>query len=239
MRVAVDASPYGIGAVLSHVTEGEEHPIAYASRTLDSAERNYSQTEREGLAVVYGVKKFHQYLVGLRFQVCTDHKPLLGILGESKPIPVHSAARIQRWALMLAGYNYELLYRRGAQNANADAMSRLPVDDGESKRYRLETDEFMVDLVHAPITAREVKRETERDPVLVRVREFLMEGWPDELQVNPEFQPYKSKGEELTVEEGCILWGGRVVIPPRLQERVLDDLHQAHVWIVRMKMLAR
>ena len=239
MRLAVDASPYGVGAVLSHIVDDEERPIAYASRTLNSAERNYSQIEKEGLAVVYGVKKFHQYLLGLKFQVYTDHKPLLGLLGESKPIPVHSAARIQRWALLLAGYNYELMYRRGAQNANADAMSRLPIEGVDSEDSRDENGVFMVALEHSPVTSIEVKRETERDPVLVRVKEFLIHGWPDELQVDSEFQPYKSKMNELTIEDGCILWGGRVVIPPKLQEKVLGDLHLSHVGVVRMKMLAR
>ena len=66
-----------------------------------------------------------------------------------------------------------------------------------------------------------------------------MQGWPDELEVDPEFRPYRSKMNELTVEDGCVLWGGRVVIPPKLQGRVLDDLHLSHVGIVRMKMLAR
>ena len=94
--MAVDASPYGVGAVLSHEVPEGEKPIAFASRTLSQAERNYSQTEREGLAMIWGVKKFHQYLLGLKVKIYTDHKPLLGIFGELKPIPVHSAARIQR-----------------------------------------------------------------------------------------------------------------------------------------------
>ena len=97
MRLAVDASAYGVGAVLSHVIpDGIEKPVAYASRTLSQAERNYAPTEREGLAVVFGVKKFHQYLFGLKFTIQTDHKPLLGLLGMEKSISALSAARLQR-----------------------------------------------------------------------------------------------------------------------------------------------
>ena len=81
--VHCDASPYGLGVVLSHVmSDGSERPVSYASRTLSVAERNYAHIEKEGLALVYAVKKYHQYLFGHKFVLYTDHKPLLGLFSE-------------------------------------------------------------------------------------------------------------------------------------------------------------
>ena len=92
--LSCDASQYGIGAVLSQVYDKLEKPVAYVSRSLSSAEKNYSQLEKEGLAIVFGIKKFHNYLFGRRFTLCTDHKPLQSLLNESKAIPTIASARI-------------------------------------------------------------------------------------------------------------------------------------------------
>ena len=112
VKLAGDASAYGVGAVISHIMpDGNERPIAFASKTLSSSERSCSQIEKEGLALIFGVKKFHTYLYGRRFTLVTDHKPLTTIFGPKKGIPAMAAARLQRWALLLAAYSYKIEFR--------------------------------------------------------------------------------------------------------------------------------
>ena len=121
LKLDTDASQYGIGAIISHILSfGEERPIAYASRTLSKSERNYAQIEKEAISIIFGVKKFHQYLCGRKFLLVTDHKQLTTLLGPKSGIPTYAAARLQRWALLLAAYQYDIEYRSTAKNANAD-----------------------------------------------------------------------------------------------------------------------
>ena len=94
---ACDASPYGVGAVISHVMpNGKEKPIVYGSRTLSKAEKNYAQVEKEALAIIFGIKKFHQYVYGQKFLLVTDHKPLTTILSPKASLPALAATRLQR-----------------------------------------------------------------------------------------------------------------------------------------------
>lgn len=102
-----------------------EKPIAFALRTQNKAESNYAQIEREALSIVFGIRKFHQYLFGRRFTLLTDHKPLTAILGPRTDIPPLAASRMQRWALLLSGHDYDIKYRKSELHGNADGLSRL------------------------------------------------------------------------------------------------------------------
>ena len=91
--------------------------------------QKYAQVEEEALALVFGLSKFHQYLYGRAFILQTDHKPLTNILGPTQGIPSLAAARLQRWAIQLAGYSYQIHFRPTNQHCNADGLSRLPLKD--------------------------------------------------------------------------------------------------------------
>jgi O-acetyl-ADP-ribose deacetylase (regulator of RNase III) len=119
--ITTDASNSAIGAVLSQGRVGSDLPISYISRTLNQAEVNYNTTEKELLAIVWAVKQFRHYVFGHKFYIITDHRPLTWLFSVSDP-----GARLIRWRLKLEEHDYEIIYKPGVLNTNADALSRIP-----------------------------------------------------------------------------------------------------------------
>ena len=130
--VTVDASPVGVSAILSQTTKGmnDEKIVAYASRALTDVEKRYSQTEKEALAIIYGVEDFHLYLYGQESVLVTDHRPLEIIYGSRRSKP---SARIERWVLRLQPYSFQVVYKPGVDNP-ADYLSRHPTSSSCKQR---------------------------------------------------------------------------------------------------------
>jgi len=216
--------------------DGSEKPIGFVSRTLNTAEKNYSQLDKEGAAVVFGLKKFHKYIYGRKFDIVTDHKPLLKLFHEEKKIPEQASPRIQRWGIILRAYEYKMIYRPGKDHANADCLSRLPLKI--TKAVKSEDHVFMMnEIACTTLTAKDIKEWTRYDKVLSKVHHYLLTGWPEDE--DPELTAYRIRKDELSLHDGCILWGMRVVIPSKGRNQVLEELHVAHPGVSRMKALAR
>lgn len=226
--VIADASPTGLGAVLMQQDIfGRTRIISFASKSLTDVERRYFQTEREALALVWAVDRFKLYLLGTRFKLVTDCKPLQYLFKQrAKP-----CARIERWVLRLQAYNFEVVYEPGATNL-ADAISRL------SKAKAVEFDVtgnaciYQLVRLNAPKTMslQDIEAESSQDETLEAVFRSLETGIWDEKSKN--FKPFVS---ELSSSGNLLLRGDKLVIPESLQQKTLEIAHESHPGIVVMK----
>ena len=229
-EIIVDASPTGLGGLL--VQEGKV--LGYASRALSDVESRYSQTEREMLAVVWGVEHFHLYVYGAQFSVITDHKPLIGIFKNHKQI----SPRMERWKLRLMPYDCQLIYRPGRDAENpADYMSRHPCPTAREEQNLAEdyVNYVCTNAVPKAMTLEEIKQETRNDAEMQAVIKAVE---TDQWNV-PEVQNYKKLKEELSVFNGLVLRKNRIVIPSTLRSKSVDLAHGGHQGIVKTKQLIR
>ena len=171
----------------------------------------------------------------------TDHKLLTTIFHPHKRISATASPRIQRCALFLSGFSYQIEYKNTEDHANADGLSRLPLNCTRGDKDRKDpADVFHLNQIHKlPVTVKELRKETRNNPILATVIQAIMSGWPAKQQLHPDLLPYFHKREEMAVHDGCLLWGGQATVLPKLQQHVLEELHEGHVGIVKMKALAR
>lgn len=146
-----------------------------------------------------------------------------------------AASRLQRWAILLAGYDYEIEYVSSKKNC-ADALSRLPQGRQLNKGAEVTYLNFVEDFL--PITNSEVRKQTAKDILLSRILLYVQSGWPLSCP-DEQVKPYFMRRNELYVECGCLMWGYRMIIPVALRKYVLKQLHTSHMGIVKTKSLAR
>ncbi|XP_053400458.1 uncharacterized protein K02A2.6-like [Mercenaria mercenaria] len=176
LELQTDASRSGLGATLLQ----EGRPIGYASKSLTPSQMNYAMIELECLGLVFGLKKFHQWVYGKKVKVVTDHLPLIAIC--KKPL-FAAPVRLQRLLLNISQYDIDVTYRQGTQIPLPDTLSRFPVKD---------TDPSLTETV--------------------------------EVQVNMVKEAYR---DELTVMDGVIMKGHKIVIPKSLRADLLSKLHSS------------
>lgn len=184
--LTTDASPTGIAAILSHDINGTERPIAFASRSLSKSEQNYSQLDREALAIVFGVDRFFDYLYGRKFVLITDNQPLTRIFHQKVKLPKMTSSRLLRYASFLTGFTYDVKFKKGIDNQNVDCLSRVPITQESSFDMAMneEVDQVcstaLCEISNSILTPGHIRQETEKDEELKDIKKIFK---PHELTV--------------------------------------------------------
>ncbi|VDI25347.1 Hypothetical predicted protein [Mytilus galloprovincialis] len=232
-----DASEKGLGASLMQ----DSQPIAYASRALTKTEQNYAQIEKELLAVVFGMEKFHQYTYGRKVYVESDHKPLESLY--KKPL-YHAPKRLQRMFLRLQRYDIELKYKQGKYLYIADTLSRAylrSTDGNESKtqdeillvRSDIEVEVEQINMTDYLAISEErqklIAQSTQQDKTLQQLIKTIENGWNNSEHPS-ELDPFYNVRDELSVQNGIIFKGDRCIIPNAMRNEILSQIH-THIGI--------
>nr|XP_015833782.1 PREDICTED: uncharacterized protein K02A2.6-like [Tribolium castaneum] len=233
--IQTDASKKGIGCCL--LQNGQ--PVAYASRALTETEINYAQIEKELLAVVYCLEKFHYYIYGRHVTVQTDHKPLLAITRKNIG---QTTARLQRMLLRTLKYDFHLEFIQGKHMYLADTLSRNFLKD------RVKDDEDLESVVHSiskhiAVTKEKkekIKEAMNTDKSMLELLNYCKNGWPKrKTQVPETIKFYWNIRDELSTDDGLIFKGNRLVIPQTFREDILSQIYEGHQGIEKCKIRAR
>ena len=241
LKLSADASSYGLGAVLLQKVDSDWKPVAFASRSMTETERRYAQVEKEALAITWACEKFSMYILGKRFQVETDHKPLVPLLGSKHldSLP----PRVLRFQLRLARFDYSIVHIPGKHMYTADTLSRAPSSaSGDSTLEELAELAMEACVAHIPAGPERLQQDREAqnaDPLCGLVIKYCRTSWPGKTQANEAIMPYWEARGELTLHEDLLLHGTQIVVPAAMQHETLNKLHAGHQGIERCRQRAR
>ena len=240
IRVRCDASQHGLGALLEQ-NEERWHPVAYASRSCTPTEKAYASIEREALSVVFGCKRFHEYIYGRPFVIFNDHKPLQTIF---KKQITECPPRIQRFLYQLQKYDFDLEYSPGKTMVVSDTLSRAPMADQKEEIDPEDMIHHINNIIRdIPISdarMKQLKDETAKDEVIQEVMKLVQEGWPSNASdVSAHVSPYFTFRDELSILNGVLMKGTRIVVPTSLRKEMKTIIHQGHMGIEVCRRRAR
>lgn len=221
VTLTTDSSKYALGASLTQ----EGHPVIYVSRCLTKAEQNYSNIEREALAVTWAVMRLKQFLMGRKFTIATDHQPLIKLFGKY-PIPTGTSARICKWALDLMSFDYEITYVPGKQILHADALSRMQYNNNNEEIFVDSAIETTINAVYFEkkiLELQEVQHELQFDKIGQNIIQRVISGkWQNCTEAEI---PFKKVSHLLTIDNNVLYQGTRLYIPPRLRQKAFNITH--------------
>ena len=219
--VETDASLKGLGAMLKQ----NGRPVKFLSKSLTPTEADYSNIERELLAVLFACERLHIYLFGRKVTIHTDHKPLEAIF--LKPISL-APARLQRMLLRLRMYDLEVKYVGSKSVHLSDTLSRLVTPGSDANIPGLDVSIAQV-LKIRPTHLEMLQEETKSDTALKELREHIIDGWPETLNdLSESLKPYWCFRDELALLDGVVMKSNRVVVPTAMREETLQRLHDGH-----------
>lgn len=234
--LSVDSSSKGMGACLMQ----NDRPIAYASKSLTTSQKNYAQIEKEMLAIVFGCERFHEYVYGQPCVVVeSDHKPLEMIFRK----PLHQAPmRLQKMLLKLQKYQLQVTYKPGSELYIADTLSRAALNE-EASDLEDEYEVFFMQSTEASemkTNIEKLQEATANDQALQTLIRVIRQGWPAKKDEIPfETEPYWNHRDVISDYNGLVFKSDKVIIPETMRAEILTKLHAGHLGIEKCLARAR